>query len=63
MRRDDHPVDLLIGDVGKRKHGPVARVLRRTGAHLDAPDDAVGAGCGRNLKGFAAADYRFPLSQ
>jgi hypothetical protein len=29
MRRDDQPVDLLVGDIGERKHRPVARMLRR----------------------------------
>ena len=47
MRRDDQPVDLLVGVVGEREHRPVLSAFAR--AHLDAADDAVGAGRGRDL--------------
>jgi len=53
MRRDDHALQLLFGDIGKREHGPVALVIVGTGAHLDAPADAVRTRRGGNLKGFA----------
>ena len=47
MRHDDQPVDLLVAVVGEREHRPVVAALAR--AHLDAADDAVGAGRGRDL--------------
>ena len=47
MRRDDQAVDLLVAVVGEREHRPV--VAGFAAAHLDAADDAVGAGRGRNL--------------
>jgi len=55
MRGDDQPVDLLVRDVGEREDGPVALVLVRGGAHLDAAHDAVGAGRGGDLEGLAPA--------
>ncbi len=51
MRHDDQPVDLLVGIVGERKHRPVRAALAR--AHLDAADDAVGAGRGGYLDAVA----------
>ncbi|MND59954.1 hypothetical protein D3C80_511720 [compost metagenome] len=53
MRRDDHALQLLFGDIGERKDRPVALMIGGTGAHLDTAADAVGAGRGRDLKGFA----------
>ena len=50
MRRDDQPVELLVGGVGEREHGPVAGRARVIGLDLDAPHDAVGSGRGRNLE-------------
>ena len=47
MRHDDQAVDLLVAVVGEREHRPV--VVAFAGAHLDAADDAVGAGRGRHL--------------
>jgi hypothetical protein len=44
MRGDDDALQLLFGDVGKRKHRPVALMVVGTGAYLDAPADPVGAG-------------------
>ena len=51
MRRDDQAVDLLVAVVGEREHRPVLAAF--AGAHLDAADDAVGAGRGRNLDAVA----------
>ena len=50
MRRDDQPVELLVGRVGEREHAPVAARIVIVGLDLDAPDDAVGAGRGRHLE-------------
>ena len=47
MWRHDQPVDLLVAIIGKREHRPIASGLAR--AHLDAADDAVGTGRGRDL--------------
>ncbi len=47
MRCNDQTVDLLFAIVGERKHRPVVAGL--AAAHLDAADNAVGAGRGRNL--------------
>ena len=51
MRHHDEPVDLLVAVIGEREHRPV--VPGFAGAHLDAADDAVGAGCGGNLDAVA----------
>ncbi len=53
MRRHDQPIDLLVAVIGEREDGPVC--ARLAGAHLDAADDAVGAGRGRNLDAVAVA--------
>ena len=44
MRRDDQPVELLVGRVGEREHRPVAARPLVVGLDLDAAHDAVGAG-------------------
>ena len=51
VRRHDEPVDLLVAVIGEREHRPVPAGFAR--AHLDAADDAVGAGRGRNLDAIA----------
>ena len=51
VRHDDQPVDLLVAVVGEREHRPVVAGLAR--AHLDAADDAVRAGRGRDLDAIA----------
>ena len=51
MRRDDQAVDLLVAVVGEREHRPIGSGFAR--AHLDAADDAVGAGRGRDLDAVA----------
>ena len=51
MRSDNQAVDLFVAVVGERKHRPIASRLAR--AHLDAANDAVGAGRGRNLQAVA----------
>ena len=48
MRDDDETVDLFIAAIGEREHRPVV-ARRLAAAHLNAADDAVGAGRGRNL--------------
>ena len=53
MRGDDQAVELVVGVVGEREHHPVLAAF--TGAHLDAADDAVGAGRGRNLDAVGVA--------
>ena len=53
MRRDDQPVELVVGVVGEREHHPVRAAFAR--AHLDAADDAVGAGRGGDLDAVAVA--------
>ena len=50
MRRDDQPVELLVGGVGEREHRPVAGRARVIGLDLDAPHDAVRPGRGRDLE-------------
>jgi len=50
VRRDDQPVDLAIGRIGDREHGPVSGRALVIGLHLDAPDDAVGSRCRLHLK-------------
>ena len=51
MRSDDQAVDLFVAVVGEREHRPIAASFAR--AHLDAANDAVGAGCGRDLQAVA----------
>ena len=51
MRHDDQAVDLLVAGIGEREDRPV--VVGLAGAHLDAADDAVGAGRGRDLQAVA----------
>ena len=41
MRRDQQPVDLLVGVVGEREDDPVRPRARLAGLHGDAADDAV----------------------
>jgi hypothetical protein len=53
MRGDDQAVDLLFRDVGEREDGPVALMVLRGGAHLDAAHDAVRSGCRGDLEGLA----------
>ena len=53
MRRDDQAVELVVGVVGEREHHPVLAAF--AGAHLDAADDAVGAGRGRDLDAVGVA--------
>ena len=53
MRRDDQAVELVVGVVGEREHHPVLAALARP--HLDAADDAVGAGRGRDLDAVGVA--------
>ncbi len=55
MRGDDQAVDLFVRNVGEREDGPVALMRIGSRPHLDAPHDAVGAGCRGNLEGFAPA--------
>ena len=50
MRRDDQPVELLVGRVGERENRPVAAGALVIGLDLDAPHDAVGAGRRGNLE-------------
>ena len=50
MRRDDQPVELLVGGVGEREDRPVAGRALVVGLDLDAAHDAVGAGRGRDLE-------------
>ena len=57
MRCDDQPVDLLFAVVGEREHRPVVSGLAR--AHLDAANDAVGAGRGGNLHAVAVGMLNF----
>ena len=51
MRHDDQPVDLLVAGIGEREDRPVGAALAR--AHLDAADDAVRPGRGRDLDAVA----------
>jgi len=51
VRRDDQAVDLFVAVIREREHRPVVAGLTR--AHLDAADDAVRAGGGRNLDAVA----------
>ena len=44
MRGDEQALDLLVGVVGQREHDPGRMGAASRGAHLDAPDDAVGPG-------------------
>ncbi len=53
VRRDDQPVELVVGVVGEREHHPVLAAL--AGAHLDAADDAVGARRRRDLDAVGVA--------
>jgi hypothetical protein len=53
VRRDDQAVELVVGVVGEREHHPVLSAL--AGADLDAADDAVGAGRGRDLDAIGIA--------
>ena len=53
MRRDDHALQLLFGDVGECENRPVALVVGGTGAHLDTAADTVRSGRGRDLKSLA----------
>ena len=53
MRRDDQAIELVVGVVGEREHHPVLAALAR--AHLDAADNAVGAGRGGNLDAVGVA--------
>jgi len=53
VRRDDQPVELVVGIVGEREHDPVLPAFAR--AHLDAPHDSVGAGRGGNLDAICVA--------
>ncbi len=53
MRRHDQAIELVVGVVGEREHHPVLAAL--AGADLDAADDAVGAGRGRDLDAVAVA--------
>ena len=57
MRRDDQTVELVVGVVGEREHHPVLSAFTR--AHLDAADDAVGAGRGGDLDAVAVAALMF----
>src|SRR5882724_7833284 len=53
MRGYDQAVELVVGVVGECEHHPVLAAF--TGAHLDAADDAVGAGRGRDLDAVGVA--------
>ena len=53
MRGDDQTVELVVGVVGEREHHPVLAAF--AGAHLDAADDAVGAGRGGDLDAVGVA--------
>ena len=53
MRRDDQAGQLLVGIVGQREHDPRRLRPRLERADLDPPDDAVGAGRGRDLDAIA----------
>ena len=57
VRRDDQAVDLLVAVVGERENRPIVSGLAR--AHLDAANDAVGAGRGRNLHAIAVGVLEF----
>jgi len=51
VRRDNQAVDLFVAVVGEREYRPIASSFAR--AHLDAANDAVGAGRGRDLQAIA----------
>ena len=51
MRHDDQPVDLLVAVVGERENRPVGVAFAC--AHLDAANDSIGAGRGRDLDAVA----------
>jgi hypothetical protein len=53
MRRDDQTIELVVGVVGEREHHPVLTGFAAT--HLDAANDAVGAGCGGDLDAVGVA--------
>ncbi len=59
MRGDDQAVDLLFRNVGEREDGPVALMGLGGRADLDAAHDAVRAGRGGYLEGFAPARIDF----
>ncbi len=53
VRRHHQPGQLLVGIVGQREHDPGRLRAGFERAHLDPPDDAVGAGRGRHLDAVA----------
>ena len=57
MRRHDEAVDLLVPVVGEREHRPI--VAGFAAAHLDAANDAVGAGRGRYLHAIGLGAQEF----
>jgi len=57
VRRRDQAVDLLVTVVGEREHRPI--VAGFAAAHLDAADDAVGAGRGRYLHAIGLGPQEF----
>ena len=57
MRHDDQALDLLVAGIGEREHRPVGVAL--AGAHVDAADDAVGAGRGRDQDAAVLAAMAF----
>ena len=50
MRRDEQSFDLFAGIVGKREGDPIRACSFDPRPHLDAANDAVGAGRGRDDK-------------
>ncbi|BCH53530.1 hypothetical protein RvVAR031_11400 [Agrobacterium vitis] len=59
MRRDNHPLQLLIGDIGEREHRPIALVLGRGGTHFDAAPDTIGTSGRGDLKRLALVKMDF----
>src|SRR3982074_615187 len=53
MRCNDQTIELVVGVVGEREHHPELSAF--AGAHFDAANDAVGAGCGGNLDAVGVA--------
>ena len=53
MRRDDQARQLLVGIVGEGENDPRGLRAGLERADLDAPDDAVGSGRGRDLNSVA----------
>ena len=59
MRRDDEARQLFVGIVGQRKHDPGRLSAGFKRAHLDAPNNTVGAGRGGDLDPIALRAVAF----